>query len=92
MMLGVYAIRDRYTGFLQPTFEQNDQVALRNFEHAVLQGGSLLSSHSQDYDLCKIGQFNSDTGFLSAIDPYEVLVNGMAIYLKSIKEDHVDDI
>lgn len=86
MILGVYSIRDRFTGFLQPTFEQNDQVALRNFQHAILQGGSLLSSHSQDYDLCKIGQFNSETGLIVAHEPYEVLVNGMSIHLKSIKE------
>lgn len=86
MKLGVYCIRDRLSGFLQPTFEVNDQVAYRNFEHAVLQGGSLLSSHSADYDLCHIGSFDQETGIFESRTP-SVLVNGHSIFLKSISKE-----
>lgn len=86
MKLGVYSIRDRLSGFLQPTFEVNDQVAYRNFEHAILQGGSLLSSHSADYDLCCIGKFDQESGVLESMVPV-VIVNGHSIFMKSVSKE-----
>lgn len=84
MILGVYSLRDSLSGFLQPTFETNDQVAYRNFEHAVLEGGSLLSSHAADYTLLKIGTFDSESGQLLPLDPPESIVNGQSILLRAI--------
>lgn len=63
MILGVYAMRDVHTGFLTPTVEQNDAVAMRNFQHAILSGG-VLSTHSADFALCRLGSYNSDSGEL----------------------------
>lgn len=64
MKFNVYAIRDVHTGFLSPTFEINDAVAMRNFSHAVQQSESVLFTHASDYSLFRVGSFDSDTGRL----------------------------
>ncbi|WGL31280.1 nonstructural protein [Dipodfec virus UOA04_Rod_850] len=90
MILGVYSLRDSLAGYLQPTFESNDQVAYRNFEHAILEGGSLLSSHAADFTLLKIGTFNTETGQLLSLDPPETVVNGNSILLRAISNSRSD--
>lgn len=61
---GVYSIRDAYTGFLTPTFEITDAVAKRNFAFAIQKKDNLLYTNAKDYDLVRIGEFDSDTGEL----------------------------
>lgn len=68
MIFGVYSIRDVKSGFLQPTVELNDQVAMRNFAHACTHSDSLFFTHAADYALYKIGVFNSDTGIITPLD------------------------
>lgn len=91
MKLGIYSMRDRLTGFLQPTFDLNDAVALRNFEAAILQvrPGNLLHTNPEDYALYKLGDFDSDSGVLTPMSPLQI-ATGSAVILKSIKEDSVD--
>ncbi len=70
MKFYVYSIRDVRTGFLSPSIEVSDQVAKRNFEHAVSHSGSsLFMSHPEDYSLWCIGAFDSDTGVLEPCNP-----------------------
>lgn len=73
MKFNVYAIRDIKTGFLSPTFEQNDAVASRNFAHAVMNSDSVLFSHASDFSLYRIGIYDSDTGLLTP-EPLPVLI------------------
>lgn len=87
MILGVYAIQDRLSGYLQPTFEINDAVALRNFEHAVLEGGSLLDSHASDYQLCRIGSYDDQTGVLTPADPIQQVITAQAVVLRSLNRE-----
>lgn len=77
MILGVYAMRDVHTGFMTPTVEQNDAVAMRNFEHAVLSGG-VLATHSADFALCRIGSYNTDDGALIP-QPVHVILTGIEV-------------
>ncbi len=79
MKLGVYSIRDNLTGFLTPVVEQNDNSARRNFEHAIAQPQSLMNSHVSDYDLYKIGLFDTDTGLIENISPIELVVSGGSV-------------
>lgn len=67
MKFGMYAIKDAKTGFMTPTIDQNDASALRNFEHAVNQSDSLLYSHSNDFTLCKLASFDTDTGICDVL-------------------------
>lgn len=82
MKFGMYAIKDAKTGFMTPTVDQNDASALRNFEHAVNQPDSLLNSHSNDFALCKLASFDTDSGVCDVLpvpfvvaDASEVLRN-----------------
>lgn len=79
MKLKVYAIRDAYTGFLSPTFELNDLVAQRNFEHACNNTDSLLFSHAQDYDVYCIGEFETDSGVITPLSPIQLICNGKMV-------------
>lgn len=94
MKFGVYSIRDFKTGFLAPTVEQNDAVAQRNFEHAVLNTEqSLFFSHPEDYALYRIGSYNSDDGKLKACLPEEIitapqiLASALARRVKEVPKD-----
>lgn len=62
MKFGMYAIKDAKTGFMTPTVDQNDASALRNFEHAVNQPDSLMFSHPNDFTLCRLCSYDTDSG------------------------------
>lgn len=83
MKYGVYSIRDARTGFLPPTFDLNDSSAMRNFAHACMQKQSLLFSHIEDYCLCKIGEFDTETGNILPTLP-EVILDGSSIQRKDV--------
>lgn len=76
MTFGVYSVRDAKSGYIQPTFEINDAVAMRNFEHAAENSDSLLFSHFEDFDLYKIGYFDTDTGSITDLIPHQFICNG----------------
>lgn len=73
MKFGMYAIKDAKTGFMTPTVDQNDASALRNFEHAVNQPDSLMHSHPNDFTLCRLASYDTDTGICDVAPvPYVV--------------------
>lgn len=77
MTLNVYAIRDLCTGYMTPTFEINDNVAIRNFKHAILHSDSILNSHASDFSLYRIGYYDTDCAVLGTVEDRPVfLMNG----------------
>lgn len=60
----VYSIRDVKSGFLTPTVEINDDVACRNFSHAIQTGDSVFRTHARDFALYRIGTFDVETGYI----------------------------
>lgn len=68
MIYNVYSIRDSLTGFLSITLDQNDASAMRNFRHAMTNTSSLMHTHPKDYDLYRLGTFDTETGVISDID------------------------
>ena len=81
MILGVYAIQDLKSGFMTPTVEQNDAVAIRNFENACQNSGSVLFSHVKDFRLMKLGEYDSETGRLIPADLISVVIDGTDVML-----------
>lgn len=75
MILGVFSVRDVHTGFLPVTCEHNDESAKRNFRHACRNVDSLFFSHAKDYDLYKVGTFNTDTGALDFLVPPQLILS-----------------
>lgn len=82
MKYGVYSMRDNKTGFLTPTLDQNDQSAIRNFEHACQNTDSLFFTHPGDYSLWKIADYETDTGELFPLHPTINLCEASSIVLK----------
>lgn len=78
MIINVYAMKDARLGWLQPTFEPNDEVAFRNFEHAVQTSGTIMTSHKTDFSLYKIGTFDTESGLINSCIP-EFIVGGDSI-------------
>lgn len=64
MILGCYVVRDHKVEFLTPTFDVNDESAIRNFAYAINNGNGLMGFAAADFDLFKIGTFDSKKGFL----------------------------
>lgn len=64
MILGVYSMRDLKTEFTAPTFSMNDAVALRSFEAAIVQAHGELFTHKEDFQLFRIGSFDTEAGVL----------------------------
>ncbi|UPW41643.1 nonstructural protein [Peromfec virus RodF8_32] len=76
MLYGVYSIFDAKTGFMSPVIEVNDESAIRNFAHSVANSEGILYSFSQDFQLYRIGTFDSDTAALSNESPHPLLITG----------------
>lgn len=64
MKFGLYSIKDLKTGYLPISTDHNDNSAIRNFEHACKNTDSLFFTHPSDYQLWKLGTFDSDTGVI----------------------------
>lgn len=64
MLYGVYCIRDLKTGYLSPTVDINDASAVRNFRHAASRVDSLFFSSPADYQLFRIGTYDTEDGVL----------------------------
>ena len=60
MIYGLYCVKDLKTGYLTPMTDMNDYSAMRNFEHACSNIDSLFYTHPGDYQLFKIGTFNTE--------------------------------
>ncbi len=75
MKYGVYCIRDLKSGWLSPTVDINDQVAIRNFAYAV-QHNDMFSDFASDYSLFKIGEFDTDSGDIDNL-PHVFLANAL---------------
>lgn len=68
MKYEVYCMKDLKVGYLTPTFDVNEMVAIRNFSYAVNNNG-LIGQNINDFELYRIGYFDSDSGLFSDCDP-----------------------
>ena len=81
-----YAIRDVHVGFNQPMTDINDNTAIRNFSYAINNpGNGVMNFQPKDYDLYRIGEFDTDSGLLIP-EPVPVLVvSGLSVYGSEVK-------
>lgn len=78
MIFEMYSIKDNKTGYMQPTLEMSEETAVRKFAHLLADSTALISFASEDFDLYRIGEFNSDSGIVTPITP-EFVTNGIAL-------------
>lgn len=85
MIFGIYAIKDAKSSFMPCTVDTNDATAIRNFENAVRQPGSLLASHPNDFSLFKLGIYDDSDGSLDPVDPPKLLCDAAQCLPKEVK-------
>lgn len=80
MKYPVYCIRDQKVGF-QPQLlvEQSDASAIRGFSYAVNSHDGLMNYSPTDFDLFRIGEFDTETGEFISIMPNNIC-SGISIY------------
>lgn len=65
MLFGMYSIYDKVAQtYNTPFFQTNDQVAVRSFRELAADATSSLYRSPSDYQLIRIGAFDSDDGQL----------------------------
>lgn len=64
MKYPVYSYRDIKVAFGGPIVEMNDQTAIRGFAYAINQNEGLMNFSPKDYDLYRIGEFDTEKGIL----------------------------
>lgn len=79
MIRNVYSFRDNKTSFGQIWFDNGDESAKRGFAMMVNNPDGIMGFSPSDFDLFKIGTFDTETGRLDSIWPIEFLVNGRAL-------------
>lgn len=89
MIYGVYSIFDSAAGvFTAPTIDITDASAMRSFQQALANSGSIMNFKPGDFDLYKVGTFDVETGYLDALVPplrLPVISDG------SIRKETVDE-
>lgn len=86
MVRPIYAIRDKKVGFMSPMVDQNDETAKRNFAFAVQHNDSMFMAFPDDYDLYRIGEFNSESGEIVSALP-EFICSARQFLVKDVVSD-----
>lgn len=75
MKLGLYSIYDKKVGYMIPSFVQNDELAIRNFELDITsEEARAIKIHPENFNLQKVGEYDTDTGIITTL-PIKVLVD-----------------
>lgn len=80
MTYSVYSIRDKYTGFMSPGVDMNDDSAKRNFAYAINNNPGVMNFAPSDYDFYRIATFDSKTGDIHPVQPIEFICNGNEVF------------
>lgn len=76
----VYAVRDARVGFMTPIVDDNDASAMRGFENAVISGEGYFANFASEYDLFRIGVFDTEQGQFVNEMP-DLLCSGASVLL-----------
>lgn len=80
MKYPVYCVRDTKVGFdTQFIVQANEPAAIRGFTYMVNNPGNMPSFAPADFELYRIGEFETDSGVFSAQIPAEFVVNGASL-------------
>ena len=70
MVYGVYSIYDQAAKvFTSPVLDISDRSALRNFQQALANPGSVMNFKPEDFALYQVGTFDVETGYLDSFVP-----------------------
>lgn len=66
MELKIYCIKDTLTEFMQPYYQANEHVAMRNFKIAMNDPASELKKIAENIELWELGTFDTVTGIIKS--------------------------
>ena len=79
MIKPVYAMYDAKSTFLDPVVDCGDASARRAFAFAINNGG-LMGFAPGDFQLYHIADYDTVSGLLSPLSPFELVCNGLEVY------------
>lgn len=79
MKYPIFSYRDVKVGFLPPQCEQSEQAAVRGFAYAINSKDGIMNFSPKDFDLFKVGEFDTDNGQVTSCIP-ELVVSGTSVY------------
>jgi len=69
-MLNIYCIKDTKSGFMNPFYLQNDEIAIRSFKKASNDTQpNAVNDFPEDKELWYLGTFDERTGLITGTDP-----------------------
>lgn len=89
MSYGIYSIFDSAAGvFTAPTIDISDASAIRNFQMAIENSGSIMNFKPDDFCLYQLGTFDVETGKIDAWPvPSRLIVGSDGDYRKEIANE-----
>ena len=79
MKYPVFSYRDAKVGFGFPVVDQNEVSAIRGFSYAINGRDGLMNFSPSDFDLYKIGEFDTEKGTLDPCTPI-LIVSGSSVF------------
>ncbi len=91
MIYGIYAIFDSAAGvFTAPTIDISDASAVRAFQQAIANSGSIMNFKPDDFSLYQVGTFDVESGRVESFSPISRLsVGSDGNIRKEVIDDHV---
>lgn len=80
MKYKVFSIRDKYTSFMSPAVDINEESAKRNFAYAINNNPGVMNFAPEDHDLYEIGTYDSESGLIEPVVPIKFICNGMEVF------------
>lgn len=78
MIVGVYALKDRLSGYADVKLVDNDMAAMRLFKFMCSDSNSFTHFSKDDYSMVKLADFDTLTGDLIVREP-EIIIKGVDI-------------
>lgn len=79
MIYPLYSIRDNKTSFMAPQPAETEEQAIRNFSQLCNTPGSLMGFAPADFDLYKVGTFDTQKGVVAPSEPIQLVVSGASV-------------
>lgn len=73
MKLQIFCLYDMVVkSFDRPFYQSNKGAAIRVVQDTCREGGNMIAQHPDDYSLYLVGEFDSETGTVSALAPSNI--------------------
>ena len=80
MKYPMYSYRDVKVGFGSPICDMSDQSAVRGFAYAINNKDGMMNFSPKDFDLYKVGMFDTEKGVIVPEKVPVLVVSGMSVF------------